>query len=131
MKSKNKIKTIRGYALIMLFVGMIVMYMGVFFVQIPWLFATFIILGILPLLLGVVIYFWVGMISMRTIVVQCPNCEKHTKILGSVDYCTHCNEPLTIDKELEGLEFSRDYNVKHRREKILQEIEENKKRAED
>ena len=131
MKSSNKIKRIRGYALIMIFAGMIIMYMGVFFVQIPWLFAIFIILGIIPLILSVVIYFWVGIISTRTLVVQCPNCEKHTKILGRVDYCTHCNEPLTIDKSLEGQEFSRDFNVKHRREKMLEEIEENKKQAED
>ncbi|MFC3901273.1 DUF2614 family zinc ribbon-containing protein [Aliicoccus persicus] len=131
MKATNKIKRIRGYALIMIFAGMIIMYMGVFFVQIPWLFAIFIILGIIPLILSVVIYFWVGIVSTRTLVVQCPNCEKHTKILGRVDYCIHCNEPLTIDKELEGQVFSRDFNVKHRREKILEEIEQNKKQAED
>lgn len=131
LKATNKIKRIRGYALIMLFAGLIVMYMGVFFVQIPWLFATFILLGIIPLLLSVAIYFWVGVVSTRTIVVTCPNCEKHTKILGHVDFCNHCNEPLTIDKSLEGEEFSRDYNVKHRREAKIEELKRNKKQAED
>ncbi len=125
MKKKgNKIQRIRGYALALVFIGMGIMYLGVFFREYPIIFSLFLIVGLLPILLSFVIYFWVGMISTRTVTVQCPNCEKHTKILGHVDFCQHCKEPLTIDKELEGKEFSLDYNVDHRREEAIEESKE-------
>jgi hypothetical protein len=125
MKKTNKIKRIRGYALALIFAGMIIMYLGVFFRETPWLFGLFILIGFLPMILSFVIYFWVGLISTRTITVQCPHCEGYTKILGKVDYCQHCKEPLTIDKNLEGKEFNIDYNVKHRREEMKKEAEDN------
>lgn len=126
-KPGNKIMRIRGWALAMIFIGMAVMYLGIFFRETPWVMLIFLVLGTIPLLLSFVIYFWVGMISARTVTVQCPNCERHTKILGRVDYCQHCKEPLTLDQELEGEEFNIDYNVKHRREKKLEEIREREK----
>ncbi len=125
----NKILRIRGWALALIFIGMIIMYAGMFFRNIPWLMLIFLILGIIPILLSFVIYFYVGMISARAVRVQCPNCGKHTKILGTVDYCQHCKEPLTLDKDLEGEEFNVDYNVKHRREKLKQEMAEKKSRS--
>ncbi|MCY8094952.1 DUF2614 family zinc ribbon-containing protein, partial [Bacillus atrophaeus] len=42
----------------------------------------------------------------------CPACEKETKILGRVDMCMHCREPLTLDKNLEGKAFDESYNSK-------------------
>ncbi|WP_411842270.1 DUF2614 family zinc ribbon-containing protein [Salinicoccus sp. HZC-1] len=121
-KKSNKIQRIRGYALALVFIGMIIMYLGVFFRESQIIFSLFLIVGLLPILLSFIIYFWVGMISTRTVTVQCPNCEKHTKILGHVDFCQHCKEPLTIDKELEGKDFSLDYNVDHRRNDAIDEI---------
>ena len=126
-KPGNKIMRIRGWALAMVFIGMAVMYLGIFFRETPWAMLIFLILGTIPILISFVIYFWVGMISARTVTVQCLNCEKYTKILGRVDYCQHCKEPLTLDKELEGEEFSLDYNVKHRREKKIAELKEEQK----
>ena len=126
-KPGNKIMRIRGWALAMVFIGMAVMYLGIFFRETPWAMLIFLILGTIPILISFVIYFWVGMISARTVTVQCHNCEKYTKILGRVDYCQHCKEPLTLDKELEGEEFSLDYNVKHRREKKIAELKEDQK----
>ena len=126
-KPGNKIMRIRGWALAMVFIGMAVMYLGIFFRETPWAMLIFLILGTIPILISFVIYFWVVMISARTVTVQCPNCEKYTKILGRVDYCQHCKEPLTLDKELEGEEFSLDYNVKHRREKKIAELKEDQK----
>jgi len=123
MKKKgNKIQRIRGYALALVFIGMGIMYLGVFFRESPIIFSIFLIVGLLPILLSFIIYFWVGMISTRTVTVQCPNCEKYTKILGHVDFCQHCKEPLTIDKALEGQDFSLDYNVEHRRNQAIDEI---------
>lgn len=118
-RKTNKIKRIRGYALAMVFAGLIIMYLGVFFRETQWLFGLFILAGFIPLALSVVIYFWVGMISTRIITVECPNCERPTKLLGRVDYCYFCKEPLTIDKELEGEAFNLDYNVKHRRDEFV------------
>lgn len=120
-KPGNKILRIRGYALALIFIGMGTMYLGVFFREYQWVFSIFLLIGLLPILLSFVIYFWVGLISTRAVTVQCPNCEKHTKILGHVDFCQHCKEPLTIDKELEGEEFSLDYNVEHRSKKAIDE----------
>jgi hypothetical protein len=120
-KPGNKILRIRGYALALIFIGMGTMYLGVFFREYQWVFSIFLLIGLLPILLSFVIYFWVGLISTRAVTVQCPNCEKHTKILGHVDFCQHCKEPLTIDKELEGEEFSLDYNVELRRKKAIDE----------
>jgi len=122
----NKILRIRGYALAMIFVGMIIMYLGIFFRETAWLMLIFLVIGIIPILLSFVIYFWIGMISARAVTVECPNCGGYTKILGTVDYCQHCKEPLTLDKDLEGEVFDNDMNVKHRREKIKQKLE-NKK----
>lgn len=121
-KKSNKIQRIRGYALALVFIGMIIMYLGVFFREYPIIFGLFLIVGLVPILLSFIIYFWVGMISTRTINVQCPKCEKYTKILGHVDFCQHCKEPLTIDKELEGQDFSLDYNVEHRRNEAIDEM---------
>jgi len=33
-------------------------------------------------------------------------------MLGRVDMCMHCNEPLTLDPQLEGKEFDETYNRK-------------------
>ena len=53
------------------------------------------------------------MLSTKTVQVLCPSCNKPTKILGRVDICMHCNEPLTLDKNLEGKDFNEKYNQKN------------------
>jgi predicted amidophosphoribosyltransferase len=52
------------------------------------------------------------MLSTKAVRVICPGCEKETKVLGRVDMCMHCREPLTLDKGLEGKEFDESYNKK-------------------
>lgn len=69
-------------------------------------------LGLLSIVASTIVYFWIGMLSTKTVQVVCPNCGKHTKILGRVDMCMYCKEPLTLDKNLEGKEFNADYNRK-------------------
>src|SRR5699024_9550705 len=126
-RKTNKIKRIRGYALAMVFAGLIIMYLGVCFREITWLFGQFILLGLIPMVLAVIIYFWVGIISARGITGECPSCERRLRILGRVDDCSFCKEPLTREIELEGEEFSLDYNVQHRRDIFVAE----KKQKED
>lgn len=114
----NKINKIRGFALILIFVGIFVMYGAILARKIPWLMFGFFILGMLFILLSVVVYFWIGTLSTRAIPIICPNCGQPTKMLGRVDACMHCSEPLTLDKELEGKEFDEKYNTrKYQRQK--------------
>ncbi|CAH0347611.1 YgzB family protein [Bacillus sp. CECT 9360] len=109
-KYSSKINKIRTFALSLIFIGFIVMYGGIFFRNSPIIMTIFMILGLLCIVASTVIYFWIGMLSTKTVQVKCPNCGKATKILGRVDICMHCNEPLTLDKNLEGKEFDEKYN---------------------
>ncbi|WP_411954933.1 YgzB family protein [Alkalibacillus sp. S2W] len=112
LKYSNKINKIRSIALGLVFAGMIIMYIGLFFRDTEWLMLSFMILGVLAIGLSTVIYFWIGMLSTRAVPVECPSCGKQTKMLGRVDACMFCKEPLTLDKDLEGKEFDEKYNSK-------------------
>lgn len=115
-KYSSKINKIRTFALSLIFIGFFVMYIGIFFRESPILLTIFMLLGLLSIIASTVVYFWIGMLSTRTVQVVCPNCEKPTKILGRVDICMHCNEPLTLDPNLEGKEFDEKYNSKKKSE---------------
>ncbi|MYL35304.1 hypothetical protein GLW08_16390 [Pontibacillus yanchengensis] len=122
IKYSSKINKIRTFALSLVFIGFGVMYIGLFFKETMWLMSIFMILGMISVALSTVIYFWIGMLSTKTIQVVCPNCEKPTKILGRVDACMHCKEPLTLDKDLEGKEFDESYNSKRYQKNTENEI---------
>lgn len=111
-KYSSKINKIRTFALSLIFVGFFIMYLGIFFRNSPIAMTIFMLLGLLSIVASTVVYFWIGMLSTKAIRVVCPSCEKHTKILGRVDICMHCNEPLTLDRNLEGKEFDEKYNQK-------------------
>ncbi|MFD2759608.1 YgzB family protein [Lentibacillus juripiscarius] len=106
----SKINKIRSFALILIFVGFAVMYGGLLAKKIEWLMLTLFLFGVMFILLSCVVYFWIGMLSAKTVSIVCPSCEKPTKMLGRVDACMHCKQPLTLDKELEGKEFDEKYN---------------------
>ncbi|MCT8136961.1 hypothetical protein H1D32_03845 [Anaerobacillus sp. CMMVII] len=112
-KYSSKINKFRTIALSLVFIGIIIMYGGIFFQTSPLLMTIFMVLGFLSIIISTIIYFWVGMISTKTVQVVCPSCGKSTKMLGRVDACMYCDEPLTLDKNLEGKEF----NLKYNREK--------------
>ncbi len=135
-KPTSKINRIRSFALGLIFLGMIVMYIGVFFFyyfKSQIVFSIFLVLGMLALGLSFIVYFWIGMLSSRTIQVQCPNCDHYTKMLGRADICANCNQPLTLDKNLEGKAFNQDYNNKRKSKKLeeqqAEEHTEEKKKA--
>lgn len=111
-KYSSKINKIRTFALSLIFIGFIVMYGGIFFRNSPLLMTVCMLLGLLFIIASTVVYFWIGMLSTRTVQVTCPGCGKITKILGRVDMCMYCNEPLTLDPNLEGKEFDEKYNSK-------------------
>ena len=112
IKYSNKINKIRTFALSLVFLGIIIMYVGIFFRTSPLIMSLTMILGFLFVIGSTVVYFWIGMLSSKTVQVVCPNCDKKTKMLGRVDACMHCNEPLTLDPTLEGKEFDEKYNSK-------------------
>ncbi|WP_078552181.1 YgzB family protein [Bacillus alkalicellulosilyticus] len=112
IKYSNKINKIRTFALCLVFAGIIVMYVGIFFRTSALLMSLAMILGMLLIIGSTVVYFWIGMLSTKTVQVVCPNCGRHTKMLGRVDACMYCNEPLTLDPSLEGKEFDEKYNHK-------------------
>lgn len=112
-KKSSKINKIRTFALSLIFVGFIVMYAGVFFRTSPIIMTIFMILGLIFIIFSTVVYFWIGMLSTKAIQVVCPNCNKPTKMLGRVDMCMHCREPLTLDPNLEGKDFDESYNKRN------------------
>ncbi len=116
-KYSSKINKIRSFALALIFVGFVVMYGGLFFRTHPIIMTLFMIFGLLFIVASTVVYFWIGLLSTRTVQVTCPNCNKQTKILGRVDLCMYCNEPLTLDPNLEGKEFDESYNRKSEQKK--------------
>ncbi|KGA97677.1 hypothetical protein AJ85_06090 [Alkalihalobacillus alcalophilus ATCC 27647 = CGMCC 1.3604] len=112
LKYTNKINKIRTFALSLVFIGILIMYLGLIFKSTPVVMTILMMVGFLAIIASTLVYFWIGMLSTKTIQVVCPSCEKPTKVLGRVDACMHCNQPLTMDKELEGKEFNEDYNKK-------------------
>lgn len=108
----NKINKIRTFALSLVFIGIGIMYIGLLARKIPWLMFTLFMIGVVSVLFSTVVYFWIGLLSTRAVPIVCPNCEKPTKMLGRVDACMHCDQPLTMDKQLEGKDFDEKYNSK-------------------
>ncbi|SET70558.1 Zinc-ribbon containing domain-containing protein [Salinibacillus kushneri] len=121
LKYKSKINKIRSFALGLVFAGMILMYIGLYFKDTAWLMVTFMILGVIGIVFSTVVYFWIGMLSTRAVPVTCPSCQKQTKMLGRVDACMFCKQPLTLDKDLEGKEFDERYNSKKYQKELQSE----------
>ncbi|AOV06850.1 YgzB family protein [Sporosarcina ureilytica] len=107
---KNKINRIRSFALSLIFIGVVIMYAGIFFRKHEIIMLIFMALGVLCIIASTITYAWIGAISTRAAQVVCPGCGGLTKIVGRVDMCGHCREPLTMDPSLEGKEFDESYN---------------------
>ncbi|WP_010651432.1 YgzB family protein [Oceanobacillus massiliensis] len=108
----SKINKIRSFALILVFGGILLMYAGILTKSIEWLMVLFFLLGVLMVVLSCAVYVWIGTLSLKAVPVICPSCDKPTKMLGRVDACMHCKQPLTMDKGLEGKEFDEKYNTR-------------------
>ncbi|WP_164219887.1 DUF2614 family zinc ribbon-containing protein [Virgibacillus sp. YIM 98842] len=118
----SKINKIRTFALLLIFGGILLMYGGLLSRGTDWLMFTFFALGVLMVLLSCVVYLFIGTLSLKAVPIVCPSCEKPTKMLGRVDACMHCKQPLTLDKDLEGKEFDEKYNTRrYTREKKKKE----------
>ncbi|WP_078395297.1 YgzB family protein [Shouchella patagoniensis] len=111
LRYSNKINKIRTFALSLVFIGILIMYVGIFFREYPVVMVICMILGLLAVIASTVVYFFIGMLSTKAVPVVCPSCDKPTKVLGRVDACMHCDQPLTVDRTLEGKEFDESYNT--------------------
>ncbi len=94
MLFSGKLNKIRAFAMILIFIGIGVMYIGLL---IEKLIALFFIIGLILILASVGIYFRVGIASAHSATIQCPSCKKQTKILGMKDECMHCKAILSLD----------------------------------
>lgn len=90
----SKINKIRTFALLLIFVGVGIMYLGFLW---PNLMVLFFILGLIATFTSVGIYFWIGIISTHSVKVICPECSKETKVLGKRDLCMYCKAILSVD----------------------------------
>lgn len=111
-KYNSKINKIRSFALSLIFIGFVIMYGAIFFKNSPVLVLIFMTLGLICIIGSTAVYGWIGLLSTKAVPVICPECGKWTKVLGRVDICMYCNEPLTLDPSLEGKEFDQAYNKK-------------------
>jgi hypothetical protein len=93
----SKINKFRTVALLLIFLGIGVMYFGFIWPSAMLLFFLF---GLLTIGGSVVIYFWVGMLSTQAVPVECPECNRTTKMLGKTDRCMYCNAWLSFDPKL-------------------------------
>jgi hypothetical protein len=55
------------------------------------------VIGMIAMLLSVGVYFWAGMLSTSSVILECPDCHKQTKMLGKTDRCMFCKTMLTLD----------------------------------
>ncbi|GGE27158.1 UPF0295 protein YgzB [Marinithermofilum abyssi] len=99
----SKINKARTLALLLIFFGFGIMFLGTGLMYMKWIgqsgVMVFFLLGMLVTFSSVIIYFWVGVLSTQAVKVNCPQCEKVTKILGKTDQCMHCKATLTLDPE--------------------------------
>ncbi|AMO86902.1 hypothetical protein JOC25_002238 [Solibacillus kalamii] len=109
-KYNSKINKIRSFALSLIFIGFVIMYGAIFFKNNQILVLIFMTIGLLCIIGSTAVYGWIGLLSTKAVQVVCPECGKWTKVLGRVDICMYCNEPLTLDPALEGKEFNQEYN---------------------
>src|SRR5699024_12064363 len=105
IRYSSKINKIRTFALSLIFIGFIIMYVGLIFKTTEWLMVTFFILGVIAILLSTAIYLWIGLLSTKAVPIICLTCEKPTKMLGRVDDSMHCIQPLTLNESFEVVDF--------------------------
>ncbi|UHA74733.1 DUF2614 family zinc ribbon-containing protein [Paenibacillus sp. 481] len=77
--------------------------------------AVCLVIGMIGLLASMAVYFWAGMLSTSAVVLQCPECERHTKMLGKTDRCMFCRTILTLDpnKATTPLEDENELDTNH------------------
>lgn len=94
---KGKINKIRTLGLLLIFAGFVIMYIALLFQRFPIVMYIVMLLGFISVLSSVFIYFWVGLLSTKSVQVSCPRCNRVTKVLGVTDQCSFCGTTLSFD----------------------------------
>ncbi|GIQ71001.1 hypothetical protein DUZ99_01460 [Xylanibacillus composti] len=100
----SKLNEFRLWGLVLTLLGLGVMILGTAAVLI-WgdngkiVLFIFMVIGMISVLGSMAIYFWAGVLSTSSVVLQCPECGKQTKMLGKTDRCMFCKTILTLDPE--------------------------------
>ena len=100
-----KLNRLRNFALFLMFVAFIIMYVSTLGKLSPatkFLIPIGLMIGILVALAAMFLYFRIGSISMRVPKVDCPHCGKTVKLLGESDNCPYCKKPLRMVKGENG-----------------------------
>jgi len=111
-----KINEFRLWGMIFTLVGMGVMILGtggiLLFGDVGKIIAAFfLVLGMIALFVSVAIYFWAGMMSTSATMLQCPECNRPTKMLGKTDRCMYCKTILTLDPDQANSMPTADVNI--------------------
>lgn len=99
----SKVNEFRLWGLLLTLGGMLLMITGLAGIVFEWgkagriLAATSMVLGGISMLVSMAIYFTAGMMSTSATVLECPECGKHTKMLGKTDRCMYCKTILSFD----------------------------------
>ncbi len=94
MLFSGKLNKFRTIAMLLIFAGVIVMYIGLLWRPGLYVFLT---LGLLMLLFSMIIYIMAGTLSNSAPKVVCPRCKRVTKVIGMTDECLFCGATLTFD----------------------------------
>ncbi|WP_134686830.1 DUF2614 family zinc ribbon-containing protein [Brevibacillus migulae] len=104
----SKIKRMRTWANWNIGLGILLMYIGYAFFagylgswfEKNYLFMLILLLiGFIMTMVATVLFMISGMVSMTSPQVQCPSCNKVTKMLGKEDACMYCGQPLALTEE--------------------------------
>ncbi|WP_026974214.1 DUF2614 family zinc ribbon-containing protein [Alicyclobacillus contaminans] len=89
----------RNWALLLMFGGFFVMYLGVYDkVLLPVL----LVIGSLAWVAGIGIYFRFGPVNTRLNEIECPRCGQRIRLTGATDACAHCGLPM---RRVEGGQY--------------------------
>lgn len=108
MFKSAKINAFRTWGLLLTMIGMGLMILGtagiVFWGHSGKAFAAIgLVIGLIAMVGSLGIYFWAGMLSTSAVQIQCPQCNKLTKVLGQTDRCMFCKTILTMDPKIANI----------------------------
>jgi len=102
----SKVNEFRLWGLLLTMGGMLLMIVGLAGIVFDWgqigrvIAIIFGIIGMISMLGSMIVYFAAGMLSTSAVVIDCPECGKQTKLLGTTDRCMFCKTILTLDPNL-------------------------------
>ncbi|GIP35482.1 DUF2614 family zinc ribbon-containing protein [Paenibacillus sp. J2TS4] len=101
----SKVNEFRLWGLLLTMFGLVLMIVGCAGIVFNWgvagriIAAIFLVLGLISILGSMAIYFWAGMMSTSAVVIECPECNRITKMIGKTDRCMFCRTILSFDPQ--------------------------------